>query len=224
MAGDGGEASDGIGALTVVESARRAGRYHWVEARLFEVLGGWVPFVPELGPKLLLASHAHHHAWRAELWRAHLPQRRHQSPDRLAPPPSVSLARVVDAVAEPTASDTTIEKLVGVYRVLVPHLATAYAEHRAVTNEIADAPIARTLKLVLADARDDWHDGEAMVQSMLGTPAAVDRGAAHHRRLERMLAAGGGIVGRRALARPDHDPDAPERPPSGAGDGPTRAE
>ena len=77
----------------------------------------------------------------------------------------------------------TIEKLVGVYRVFIPHFIAAYTFHRNNTSEITDAPTIRSLNFILQDEFDDWRDGEMLIQSLIETPEEVDRAAAHQARL-----------------------------------------
>src|SRR5687768_18586471 len=89
--------------------------------RLFEALGGWVATVPELDVKMRLGTHCYHHAWHAELWHKRLPELREMNPERLTLPPNDEMVAFVEALTEPEAADLTIEKLVGVYRVLIPH-------------------------------------------------------------------------------------------------------
>ena len=148
------------GLFTVEESARRVGHYKWTEMRLFEVLGGWVATVPELDVKLRLGTHCYHHAWHAELWHKRLPELREMTPDRLTVPANDAMVEFVAALTEPEGPELTIEKLVGVYRVFIPHFIAAYTFHMNNTSEITDAPTIRTLKLALVDEFDDWRDGE----------------------------------------------------------------
>ena len=117
------------GLFTVEESARRVGNYKWAEMRLFEVLGGWVATVPELDVKLVLGRHTYHHAWHAELWHKRLPELREMNPDRLTVPPNDAFVTFMDAIREPEAPELTIEKLVGVYRVLIPRFIAVYTYH-----------------------------------------------------------------------------------------------
>src|SRR4051794_11009068 len=114
------------GLFTVEETARRVGNYKWAEMRLFEVLGGWVATVPELDVKMVLGRHTYHHAWHAELWHKRLPELREMNQERLNEPPNDAFATFMDAVREPEAPGLTIEKLVGVYRVLIPHFIGVY--------------------------------------------------------------------------------------------------
>jgi hypothetical protein len=190
------------GAFGVEESAARIGHYKWIEMRLFEALGGWVATVPELDVKLRLGTHCYHHAWHAELWHKRLPELREMNPDRLTRPPNEEMAAFVDAMTEPEAPELTIEKLVGVYRVLIPHKIAAYTYHLNNTSPITDAPTIRSLKFALGDEMEDWRDGEMMLQSLLETPAEVRRAADHQARLESLLLAAGGIAGPRSIGTP----------------------
>ena len=183
------------GIFDVGESAKRVGHYKWVEMRLFEVLGGWVATVPELDVKMRLGTHCYHHAWHAELWHKRLPELREMNQDRLAVPPNPELEVFMDAMTEPEAPEHTIEKLVGVYRVLIPHKIAAYTYHLNNTSEITDAPTIRSLKFSLQDEFEDWRDGEMLIQSLLHDDEDVDRAAAHASRLEKLMLAAGGIAG-----------------------------
>ena len=183
------------GIFDVEESARRVGNYKWVEMRLFEVLGGWVATVPELDVKMRLGTHCYHHAWHAELWHKRLPELREMNQDRLAVPPNPEFETFMDAMTQPEAPEHTIEKLVGVYRVLIPHKIAAYTYHLNNTSEITDAPTIRSLKFSLQDEFEDWRDGEMLIQSLLHDDEDVDRAVTHASRLEKLMVAAGGVAG-----------------------------
>src|SRR3954469_13516101 len=183
------------GLFSVEDTARRVGNYKWTEMRLFEALGGWVATIPELDVKLVLGRHAYHHAWHAELWHKRLPELREMNQDRLTLPPNDELVAFVDAMTEPEAPEQTIEKLVGVFRVLIPHKIAAYTYHLNNTSPITDAPTIRSLKFALGDEFDDWRDGEMLIQSLIDSDEEVDRATAHQNRLEKLMLAAGGIAG-----------------------------
>ena len=182
------------GAFTVEETARRVGHYKWIEMKLFEALGGWIATVPELDVKMRLGTHCYHHAWHADLWNKRLPELREMNTDRLTTP-AEGMEAFVAALTEPEAQDQTIEKLVGVYRVLIPHKIAAYTYHLNNTSTITDAPTIRSLKLILQDEFEDWRDGEMLIQSLIETDDEVDRAAAHQAKLEKLMLAAGGIAG-----------------------------
>ena len=183
------------GIFTVEQSARRVGNYKWAEMRLFEVLGGWVATVPELDVKLVLGRHCYHHAWHAELWNKRLPELREMNTERLTEPPNDAMVAFVDAVRDPEAPELTIEKLAGVYRVLIPRKIAAYTFHLNATSRITDAPTMRSLKFILQDEFDDWREGEMLLQSLISTPDEVERAANRQRELEQLMLAAGGITG-----------------------------
>lgn len=183
------------GAFSVEETARRAGHYKWTEMKLFEALGGWIATVPELDVKMRLGTHCYKHAWHAELWHKRLPELREMNPDRLTLPANDAMVRFIEAMTEPEAPEQTIEKLVGVYRVLIPRFISAYTYHTNNTSEITDMPTIRTIKFILQDEFDDLRDGEMLLQSLISTPEEADRAAAHQARLEKIMVEAGGITG-----------------------------
>jgi hypothetical protein len=183
------------GAFDVEETARRLGNYLWVEMRLFETLGGWVATIPELDVKMRLGTHCYKHAWHAELWMKRLPELREMKPESRCLPANDVMVQFMDAMTEPEAPELTIEKLVGVYRVLIPHKIAAYTFHLNNTSQITDAPTARSLRQALVDEFDDWRDGEMLIQSLLEGEDDVERAARHQARLEGLLVRAGGIAG-----------------------------
>ena len=110
-------------------------------------------------------------------------------------PANEGMVRFVEALTEPEAPELTLEKLVGVYRVLIPRFIAAYTYHLNGTSQITDAPTIRSLRFILQDEYDDWRDGEMMIQSLIETPEDVERAAAHQARLERIMVEAGGIAG-----------------------------
>lgn len=190
------------GAFTVEDTARRVGNYKWIEMRLFEALGGWVATVPELDVKMRLGTHTYNHAWHSELWHKRLPELREMNPDRLTVPANEHMEEFVRAMTEPEDAGQTIEKLVGVYRVLIPHKIAAYTYHLNNTSTITDAPTIRSLKFALNDEFQDWRDGEMLIQSLLETDEEVQRAAAHQVRLESIMLRAGGIAGPGSIGMP----------------------
>ena len=183
------------GLFSVEETARRVGNYKWVEMRLFEALGGWVATVPELDVKMRLGTHCYKHAWHSELWNKRLPELREMNPDRLTLPANDEMVEFIEAMTAPEGEDKTLEKLVGVYRVLIPHKIAAYTYHLNNTSTITDAPTIRSLNFVLSDEFDDWRDGEMLIQSMIENEEDVRRAADRQAELEAIMVRAGGIAG-----------------------------
>ena len=92
-------------------------------------------------------------------------------------PANDAMAEFMEAIREPEAPDLTIEKLVGVYRVLIPRKIAAYTYHLNATSRITDAPTQRSLGFILQDEFDDWSEGEMLIQSLIETEDEVERAA-----------------------------------------------
>ncbi|MDH3682353.1 MAG: hypothetical protein OEV40_20670 [Acidimicrobiia bacterium] len=201
------------GSFTVEETAIRVGHYKWIEMRIFELMGGWVATIPELDVKLRLGTHCYHHAFHSELWHKRLPELREMNPDRLTNPPNGEMDAFVEAVGEPEGPDQTIEKLVGLYRVFLPHLIAAYTYHLNNTSQITDAPTIRSLNFCLMDDMEEWREGEMIIQSLVETPEEVERAASHQAKLEKLILAAGGVVGPGSIG--SFEPESAEAPAVG---------
>ena len=82
-------------------------------------------------------------------------------------------------MTEPEGPELTLEKLVGVYRVLIPHKIAAYTYHLNNTSTITDAPTIRSLRLVLNDELEDFeYYGIWWDAALSGSFLARDREAA----------------------------------------------
>lgn len=183
--------------FTAEETAIRVGHYKWLEMRIFELLGGWVAIVPEVGIKHRLGTHCYHHAFHAELWHKRLPELGEMTPERLTRPPTPEVAALFDTFGDVDldSGHETIEKLVGLYRVVLPHLIAAYTFHLNNTSEVADAPTIRSLNLCLQDDLEEWREGEMMLQWLIEAPDQVDRAMVRQAELTRLVVAAGGILG-----------------------------
>ncbi len=163
--------------------------------KIFELLGGWVASVPELDIKLRLGTHCYHHAFHAELWHKRLPELREMDPARLTVAPNPEFEAFVDELADAERAGDTLTKLVGVYRVLLPHLIAAYTFHRNNTASITDAPTIRALDFCLTDDLEEWREGEMMIQSLLADADDIDRAAARQAELEKLMLRAEGVTG-----------------------------
>ena len=171
-------------ATTLEESARRAGHHRWAEQRLFEVTGAWVAATPEPAAKLLLDRHSQHHAWRAAQWWDRLPVLADVDRDAMTVPPAGPLGSVLAGLepapgpADGAAAAGTAARLGALYRVVLPRLWRAYRDHLGVAGPVADGATRRTLAIVMADVEGDWHEGEAVLQDVIGTVPGASGAAA----------------------------------------------
>ncbi len=187
-----------LGEWSVEESVERIVNYAYCERQLSAALGGWGATIPELDVKALLGRHTYEHAWHADLWRQRLPELREADENR-AEPASEAFKHFMDEVTSPDAPELTIEKLVGVYRVLLPHLLAVYTFHQKVTSDIVDAPTVRSLKFILDDDHVQFVEGEMLIEDLARTPELRERAAKWQGHLDVLLAKSGGVAGEKTL-------------------------
>lgn len=187
-----------LGEWTVEESVERIVNYKWCEQQFSAALGGWGATIPELDVKAMLGRHTYEHAWHADLWRQRLPELREANEDR-AEPANDAFKHFMEELTSPDAPDVTIEKLVGIYRVLVPHLMAVYTFHQKVTSDIVDAPTVRILKFMLDDDHIQFVEGEMMIEDLARTPELRERAGKWQMHLDVLLAKSGGVAGEKTL-------------------------
>jgi hypothetical protein len=143
---------------TLEVTARRVGHARWLEQRCFELLGGWVTSTPEPEVKIVFARQSHHHAWHAELFDKVLPLANGFTADGLVTAPNAEWSALVDDLA---ALQSTADRLVGAYEVLMPATLAEYEHWLGIADPIRDAPLRRWLGFVIADLVADLAEGRA---------------------------------------------------------------
>ncbi|MHB1710823.1 MAG: hypothetical protein ACYCV7_05410 [Acidimicrobiales bacterium] len=202
--------AEGQPSLPLEITAGLVGGYRWIEQALFELLGSWVVDIPLAGVKIHLDAQSARHGWHAELWGDRLPVMFNADPDGLTRPPEPA-GRVLATLAgqrpssassprtgkpgwaweTPEDDDTALDRpgalprLAGLYRVIMPRLVVSYGRHLRAASAVADAPLIRTLRLVLADELEDWHAGERLVQRLMTRPHDVEAVHPFLQRLEK---------------------------------------
>ncbi len=222
-------------AVALDVQARVVGSYHWLERRLFEVLGSWVGSEPVPDAQVLFDVYSQQHAWHAELFADRLPALDSVDPTTLMVPPSRDVERMLGVLSGAVHDDDpgddggrvirggleggvpaggTLPRLVGVGRVVLPRLVTGYMLHLRRLSAVADAPLIRSLRLVLRDEVEQWQTVESLTQTLLRRPHDVAVVGGHQQRLEALIAqSGAGLVPWPAL------PDATDAPSGSPGPG-----
>jgi len=181
------------GHFSVEDSARTIRNYRYAAERTMRILGGWIALTPELPAKLVMGRQVWDNAQHADALGRRLPELRAQA--QVSEPGSEAFARFMDAVEEPEAPGQTVERLVGIYRVVKPHLLATYAAHMAQANAVYEPPTRRILACCIEDERRHIASGEAVLRHLLKTPALRERARAWQQRLDDLLAASGGVTG-----------------------------
>jgi hypothetical protein len=181
------------GDFSVEASARRVRQYRYAEERLMRMLGGWVALTPELPVKLLFGRHVWDCAQHADLWGRRLPELR--APGQQSEPPNDRFVRFVDLLAGCEAPTASVERVVGVYRVLKPHLLATYEAHLAVANRIYEPPTRRILERCIGEERRHIAAGAAILERLLGDDERRRRAEGWEARLLGALGEAGGVTG-----------------------------
>lgn len=181
------------GVHSVEESARRVRRYRYATERMMRVLGGWLALTPEISAKLLMGRHVWDNAQHADALGRRLPELRAHAQE--SEPAGEGFVAFMDALESAETPELTIERLVGIYRVLKPHLLAAYERDLASANAVYEPPTRRILARCAEDERRHIAAGERVLAHLATTPAARDRATAWAARLGRLLAAAGGVTG-----------------------------
>src|SRR5581483_213164 len=129
---------------------------------------------------------------------------------QVSEPANERVVAFMDALEALEAPGETIERVVGVYRVLKPQLLAAYEAHLASTNAVYEPPTCRILTRCIADERRHVAAGETIARHLLRTPALVERARVAEARLWALLEAAGGATGAGPLTRAvAGEPEAP---------------
>ncbi|HEY6318109.1 MAG TPA: hypothetical protein VI462_09520 [Acidimicrobiia bacterium] len=170
--------------LGIDATAARVSDACWRERAAFAVLGGWVPTVPEPAAKLLVARHSRHHGWHAELLAEVRPVFRAHDGATEPVPLDERWVGALDVVRG--APDLpTVERLAGVYQVLVPRLLADYDRLLDATSVWSDGPVARRLRLIVDDERHALSEGLVVLEGLLDGDA--DRAARRRAEVEARL-------------------------------------
>lgn len=183
---------ESVGSQHDLALVRRVGAYRWLERQLFHLLGSWAASVSQGSIKLFLSEQSFEYAWHAELWADRLPDPQTANPAGLTAPANPAVAALFRELVDANATWSTLEKLVAVYRVLIPRMVTMYSSH--LQHQADDNHLQRALRLVIADEATAWRVGETHLQSLLVDAEAIDRAVGVQRRLESQVLASGGLA------------------------------
>ena len=191
------------GAFSVDETARRIIHYRYAEIVSMEAQAGWILMMAAPKIKIALAEHAYQCSLHADALGRRLPELRVQENVDMSIPPTLRVADVrrppndefACFVQEMQDQEEELLRLVGLYRVLKPHLAVYYRHHAAVTDQVCDSPTVRMLKFILIDEEEQIRWGQAIYEEMADTPAKRRVAMEWQMHLEELLAASGGVTG-----------------------------
>lgn len=158
------------------------------------VLGGWIALTPEVDVKLLFGRHVWDCAQHADIWGRRLPELRAAAQEsEPANDGVVALWSLIETAEKP---HQTVERVVAIYRVIKPHLATVYERHLAVANPVYEPPTRRILARCIEEERRHAAAGAIVLERLIARDRALgERAAQWERRVLDALAGAGGITG-----------------------------
>jgi hypothetical protein len=181
------------GHFSVEASARLIQSYRYAEERMMRTLGGWIALTPELPVKLLFGRHVWECAQHADAWGRRLPELRARAHESAAS--SEGFTRFLDLLDGREAPGESLERVVGVYRVLKPHLVATYAIHLDAANATYEPPTRRILERCLTEERRHAAAGAVVLGRLLKDERSRARAAAWEADLEAALVSAGGVTG-----------------------------
>ena len=184
------------GVYSVRQSVIYIQNYRYAEERMMRMMAGWIALTPELAVKLEMAKQVYEDALHTDALGKRLPELRcGRKSVAASESPNPGFAQLVQAVTEPERPDQTIEKLVGVFDVLKPHLIDVYERTALETDQIADAPTIEILEDVLRRTRRHVAWGQEVLERLCDTDARRERRRARAAALRAHLIACGGVTG-----------------------------
>ena len=184
------------GRYDVEATARRVRNFRYAEEWMMMILGGWVATIPELPVKTGLGKIIWECAQAADALGKRLPELRcGRKAVAASESANAGFARFIEAVSEPDRPDQTIEKLVGIFDVLKPHLAEAYERHMRETDQISDAPTIELLDEIVRKTRRHVAWGQEVLDRLCDTDGTRERRRARGELLREMLRECGGVTG-----------------------------
>lgn len=180
-------------------------RYNYTKKRLIEIYSGHLASVPEWEVKGGLSLHMWLESEHCKWFRQRVGEMRK---------PPLHLDRVPDEMLEAAMDEvlharTTVELVVGIYRVVKPALLASIERHIQETNPLADHPTLRIMKLMRMEDQEMIEWGQAAIDAVIGDDhekrAEATAWEAH---LRAFLDAAGGIRGEEPASEPVELPEA----------------
>jgi len=181
------------GVYSVRQSAIYIQNYRYAEERMMRMMAGWIALTPELAVKLEMAKQVYEDALHTDALGRRLPELRAQA--QVSKPPNEAFVTFMNAIEDKEEWEDTIERLVGIYRVLKPHLISQYSSHVTATNPVYEPPTMRILQRILEEERAHVARGVVLLDELLDSKEKRQRAAQWQSHLEALLAASGGVTG-----------------------------
>jgi hypothetical protein len=184
------------GRYDVEAMARRCRNFRYAEEWMMMMLGGWIATVPELPVKTGLGKVIWETAQAADALGKRLPELRcGKKAVDASQSSNDGFATFIQSISEPERPDLTIEKLVGPFDVLMPHLVDVYEQTMRETDQICDAPTIELLEDIVRKRRRHIAWGKEVHNQLCDTEDLRERRQARRTQLNTELTESGGVTG-----------------------------
>ena len=184
------------GRYDVEATARRFRNFRYAEEWMMVAFGGWLATVPEVPVKTGLGKITWEVAQIADAFGKRLPELRcGRKAVEASEASNQGFADFIQAVCEPERPDLTIEKLVGPFDVLLPHLVEVYERTARETDQICDAPSIELLEDAVRRHQRHVAWAREVLDRLCETDALRERRRVRRRDLEEQLRKAGGVAG-----------------------------
>jgi len=167
--------------------------YRYAEERMMRMMAGWIALTPEIAVKLEMARQVYEDALHADALGKRLPELRAQP--QVSKPANENFATFIQEIEDKEQWEDTIERMVGIYRVLKPHLITHYSSHVTAANPVYEPPTIRILAQMLEDEKSHVEKGLVLLGDLIDSPEKSRRAGQWQTHLEELLSASGGVTG-----------------------------
>jgi 1,2-phenylacetyl-CoA epoxidase catalytic subunit len=180
------------GVYSVRQGATYISNYRYAEERMMRMMAGWIALTPQIEVKLEMARQVYEDALHTDALGKRLPELRALV---VSKPPNAEFVTFMNAIEDKEEWEDTIERLVGIYRVLKPHLISHYSAHIEAANPVYEPPTLRILARLVEEEKRHVERGSVLLDDLMDSPEKHRRAAQWQAHLEELLAASGGVTG-----------------------------
>jgi 1,2-phenylacetyl-CoA epoxidase catalytic subunit len=181
------------GVYSVRQSVNHIMNYRFAEERMMRMMAGWIALTPELPIKLEMARQVYEDAQHTDALGKRLPELRAQA--QVSRAANEQFASFIQEIEDKEEWEDTIERLVGIYRVLKPHLISHYSAHVSAANPVYEPPTIRILARMLDEEKAHVEKGLVLLDDLLDSAETHRRASRWQSHLEDLLGASGGVTG-----------------------------
>lgn len=185
--------------ISVEENTELLRRYNYIKTRLVEIFSAHITGTPEWEIKAGFSLHLWLEAEHCAMIRRRVGEMR-EPPLQLDQVPDENLKVWLDELLR---ARNSIERIVGIYRVVKAGLIQAFKEHLERTNPLIDHPTVRILRIILLEEEEMRVWGEKVIQALLLRAEDHETARDWEKHLNYFLGLAGGICGRAPIIQRD---------------------